>query len=404
MKIIHIFDHSFPLQDGYSARSLAILQGQKKRDWEVFPLTGTRQDSISEQAELLYGINFYRTINKNSIFSKIPVVKQIWSIWLVYKRLISLIEDNRPDVLHAHSPALNGIAAIYAGRRFHIPVVYEVRAFWEDAAVDQGTSTSQGWRYKMTRSLENYVFRNVQQVTAICEGLKNEIENRLVFSDLVTVVPNAVEFERFCKPLPPDSELISKFELTEGHTIGFIGSFYDYEGLDLAIRAMPCLLDKYQNIKLLLVGSGLQYQNLRKLVVELKLESKVLFTGKVPFSEVERYYSVIDILVYPRKQLRLTNLVTPLKPLEAMAQQKIFVASDVGGHRELIKNGETGILFKAEDINSFIISVNMLLSSKELQDKIRKNGLDFVKNDRNWPRSIEKYEKVYKTACHRIFV
>ena len=209
MKIIHIFDHSFPLQDGYSARSLAILQGQKKRDWEVFPLTGTRQNSISEQAESLYGINFYRTINKKSIFSKMPVVKQIWSIWLVYKRLISLIEDKRPDVLHAHSPALNGIAAIYAGRRFHIPVVYEVRAFWEDAAVDQGTSTSQGWRYKMTRSLENYVFRNVQQVTAICEGLKDEIENRLVFSDLVTVIPNAVEFERFCKPLSPDSELIS---------------------------------------------------------------------------------------------------------------------------------------------------------------------------------------------------
>lgn len=395
MKIIHIFDHSFPLQDGYSARSLAILQNQKKRDWEIFPLTGTRQNSVSEQSELLYGIDFHRTINAKSLFSKIPVLKQFWSIWLVYKRLILLIKDKKPDILHAHSPALNGIAAIYAGRRFKIPVVYEVRAFWEDAAVDQGTSTPQGWRYKMSRSLENFVFRNVQQVTTICEGLKSDIEDRNICENSVTVIPNAVEFERFTKYLPPDEEIISKFNLNLGTTLGFVGSFYDYEGLDLAIRAMPNLLKLNPDIRLLLVGSGMQDQNLRDLVVTMKLQGNVFFTGKVPFSEVERYYSVIDVLVYPRKQLRLTNLVTPLKPLEAMAQQKIFVASDVGGHRELIKNGETGILFKADNICSFVTSVNTLLGSKKLQSTLRKNGLEFVRNERNWANSVEKYEKVY---------
>ena len=395
MKIIHIFDHSFPLQDGYSARSLAILQNQKKRNWQVFPLTGTRQNSISDQSESLYGIDFYRTIDSKSFISRIPVFKQFWSIWLVYKRLILLIKEQKPDILHAHSPALNGIAAIFAGRRFKIPVIYEVRAFWEDAAVDQGTSTSQGWRYKLTRSLENFVFKNAHQVTAICEGLKSDIENRKICTNSVTVIPNAVEFERFGNFLAPDLEIISNFNLTLGNTLGFIGSFYDYEGLDLAIRAMPILLKSIPNIKLLLIGSGLQDQNLRDLVVSMNLQGIVLFTGKVPFSEVERYYSVIDILVYPRKRLRLTDLVTPLKPLEAMAQQKIFVASDVGGHRELIKNGENGILFEADNIRSFVDSVNTLLGSEELQSNIKRNGLEFVKNDRNWTRSVEKYEKVY---------
>lgn len=402
MKIIHIFDHSFPMQDGYSARSLSILQGQLKRAWEVFPLTGTRQNSQNDDPELFYGINFYRTINKKSLFSKIPVIKQFWTIWLLYHRLILLIKEKKPDVLHAHSPALNGIAAIFAGRRFHIPVVYEVRAFWEDAAVDQGTSTPQGWRYKMSRLLENYVFCNVHQVTAISEGLKNDIEKRHIFDGSVTIIPNAVELDRFSKLLAPDLHLISEYNLSKGCTIGFVGSFYDYEGLDLAIHAMPLLLQGNPNLRLLLVGNGLQDRNLRELVIRLKLENKVLFTGKVPFSEVERYYSVIDVLVYPRKLLRLTELVTPLKPLEAMAQQKIFIASDVGGHRELIKNEVTGILFKAGDIDSFVNAVNNLICSEELQNKIKKNALNFVKNERNWSKNIEKYEQVYANSIDMV--
>ena len=395
MKIIHIFDHSFPVQDGYSARSLAILQGQKKRNWEIFPLTGTRQNSCNEQSDSIYGIDFYRTINNKSLFSKVPVLKQFWSIWMVYQRLISLIKEKNPDILHAHSPALNGIAAIYAGRRFKIPVVYEVRAFWEDAAVDQGTSTEQGWRYKLTRSLENFVFRNVQQVTTICEGLKNDIKSRNICDQSITVIPNAVEFERFSKSFIPDEQIISNFNLTIGSTLGFIGSFYDYEGLDLAIRAMPVLMKTNPNIKLLLIGTGLQDLNLRNLVTSMGLENNVLFAGKVPFAEVERYYSVIDVLVYPRKKLRLTDLVTPLKPLEAMALQKIFIASDVGGHRELVENGVTGVLFKADNIDSFVNTVNSLLGCKQLQNTVRKNGLEFVKNERNWTKSVEKYEKVY---------
>ena len=395
MKIIHIFDHSFPVQDGYSARSLAILQGQKKRNWEIFPLTGTRQNSCNEQSDSIYGIDFYRTINNKSLFSKVPVLKQFWSIWMVYQRLISLIKEKNPDILHAHSPALNGIAAIYAGRRFKIPVVYEVRAFWEDAAVDQGTSTEQGWRYKLTRSLENFVFRNVQQVTTICEGLKNDIKSRNICDQSITVIPNAVEFERFSKSFIPDEQIISNFNLTIGSTLGFIGSFYDYEGLDLAIRAMPVLMKTNPNIKLLLIGTGLQDLNLRNLVTCMGLENNVLFAGKVSFAEVERYYSVIDVLVYPRKKLRLTDLVTPLKPLEAMALQKIFIASDVGGHRELVENGVTGVLFKAENIDSFVNTVNSLLGCKQLQNTVRKNGLEFVKNERNWTKSVEKYEKVY---------
>ena len=395
MNILHIFDHSFPLQDGYSARSLAILQEQERRGWKVFPLTGPRQGSLNDDSELIFNINFFRTGNRISLLLKLPFLKQFWTIWLIYRRLISLVVELRPEVIHAHSPALNGVAAIFAGRRFGIPVVYEVRAFWEDAAVDQGTSRSEGLRYKMTRRLENYVFRNVDHVTAICEGLKRDIDSRQICSRPVVVVPNAVEFERFSVVLERQNDMASRLDLTEGFTLGFIGSFYDYEGLDLAIRAMPKLLTYNPKLRLLLVGGGLAERELRQLTAQLNLEKNVIFTGKVPFAEVEKYYSLIDLLVYPRKLLRLTELVTPLKPLEAMAQRKVFVASDVGGHRELIIDKFNGILFKAECLESYINSVQDILRNEPLREKLKVNGIEFVRKERTWAKSIDAYKNIY---------
>ena len=264
--------------------------------------------------------------------------------------------------------------------------------------MDQGTSSPEGFRYKITRALENHVFNNAQQVTAICEGLKKDIDDRKLCASPVVVIPNAVETSRFSKPLPRDLDLAASYGLTEGLTLGFIGSFYDYEGIDLAIRAMPKLLKDHPETRLLLVGGGMQEAALRALVTGLNLEKKVIFTGRVHFGEVEKYYSIIDVLVYPRKSLRLTELVTPLKPLEAMAQKKVFIASDVGGHKELIRHGETGVLFKADCIDSYVQKVQELLFSKNLQEKLKQQGLDFVCSERTWVKSVKEYEKVYASA------
>lgn len=398
MKILHVFDHSLPLQDGYSSRSWAILQQQRARGWIVYPVTGPRQNSTADAEEVVSGMTFYRTTDRPSIWGRLPVIKQFWTIWLVYVRLCQLIPTLKPDVLHAHSPALNGVAAHLAAKRFGLPLVYEVRAFWEDAAVDQGTSSEGGLRYKLTRGLENYVFKRANRVTTICEGLKRDIEARGLCKAPITVIPNAVEYERFSKEMPRDEDLAAQYGFVAGNTLGFIGSFYDYEGLDLLIAAMPDLLQQNPNIKLLLVGGGVQDQALRQQTERLGLQSAVIFTGKVPFAEVERYYSVIDILVYPRKSLRLTELVTPLKPLEAMAQRKVFIASDVGGHHELVEDGVTGVLFKADNREALIEAINGLIGRPDLQQTLCENGLSFVRNERNWTNSVANYVQVYGGA------
>ncbi len=398
MKILHVFDHSVPVQDGYATRSWAILQEQLARGWQVLPMTGPRQGSTSDCSEAVSGLTFHRTWDRPSWPARLPVVRQFWSIWLMYQRLRTLIPELRPDVVHAHSPALNGVAAYWAARRFGLPLVYEVRAFWEDAAVDQGTSSEHGLRYRLTRALENHVFKRAHRVVAICEGLRADIEARQLCSQPVAVVPNAVEHERFAQPTARDTALADKHGLQAGHTLGFIGSFYDYEGLDLAIRAMPGLLVQDPAMKLLLVGGGQQEQALRALAESLGLQHAVVFTGKVPFSEVERYYSVIDLLVYPRKSLRLTETVTPLKPLEAMAQRRVFVASNVGGHRELVQHGETGVLFSADDVGALVQAVQQLLSNVDLQQRLKVNGERFVCEERNWKNSVAVYEAVYASA------
>jgi PEP-CTERM/exosortase A-associated glycosyltransferase len=328
----------------------------------------------------------------------VPALQQ----WLVVRRLAQRLDEvvkiERPDLIHAHSPALNGLAALLVGRSVGLPVVYECRAFWEDAAVNLGTSRSWGLRYRLTRALETYVFRRADAVTCICEGLRRDIASRGVSSAKITVIPNAVDAERFSFSAPRDECLAAELGLSGCRVLGFIGSFYDYEGLDLAIRAMPKIITRYPNVRLLLVGGGPRASELQEQVRSLGLNDRVMFTGRVPHDDVERYYSVIDILIYPRRAMRLTELVTPLKPLEAMAQGKPVIASDVAGHQELIRDGETGRLFNAGDPHALAQTTLDMLSAPGDWEAYRTAGRAYVESARTWRTSVSAYTSVYAAA------
>ena len=146
---------------------------------------------------------------------------------------------------------------------------------------------------------------------------------------------------------------------------------------------------------MLLVGGGPQEAALKAQSQRLGLVDKVVFTGRVPHAEVQSYYDLVDVLAYPRHSMRLTELVTPLKPLEAMAQGRLLVASDVGGHKELIRHGETGILFKAGSVNSLAQSIIDLLSQRERWPALRQAGRRFVEAERSWAASSINYRTPY---------
>jgi PEP-CTERM/exosortase A-associated glycosyltransferase len=396
VKILHVLDHSIPLHSGYTFRTRSILEQQRALGWQTEHLTSTKHTAPSEPVEEVDGLRFYRTAPGGGPASRLPVLSQVAVIRDLKRRLAEVVRETAPDLIHAHSPALNGVAAVGVGREAGLPVVYEVRAFWEDAAVDLGTSRPGGLRYRLTRAMETWVLRRAAAITTICEGLRNDIVGRRIPPEKVTVIPNAVDVSRFRLPDARDAALEAELGLLGKRVLGFIGSFYSYEGLALLVDAMPAMLREAPGMRLLLVGGGNEAERLHRQAEELGIADALVFTGRVPHDQVARYYTLCDAMVYPRLSIRLTELVTPLKPLEAMAQGKIVVASDVGGHRELIRPGETGVLFTAGDKASLAAAVLDLFAHEERWPALRTAGRDFVERERSWTASVMRYQPVYE--------
>jgi glycosyltransferase involved in cell wall biosynthesis len=215
------------------------------------------------------------------------------------------------------------------------------------------------------------------------------------------VSPNGVDLHLFGEPAPRDAEISGQLGLDGADTIGFIGSFYDYEGLDDLIAAMPALLARRPKAQLVMVGGGPMEEQLRAQAFASPAANAIHFVGRVPHEAVERYYSVIDLLVYPRKHMRLTDLVTPLKPIEAMAQRRLVAASDVGGHRELIRDGETGTLFAPDDPSALAQAVAKAFENRAGWEAQRARARTFVEAERNWSSNIARYEPVYHDLMAR---
>ncbi|MBK9234553.1 MAG: glycosyltransferase, exosortase A system-associated [Rhodoferax sp.] len=391
LRILHVLDHSAPLHSGYAFRTLSILREQRKLGWETVHLTTPKQGPTEALSEDFEGWTFHRTPNADG-------AGLITQMRMTARRIDEVVAQTRPDVIHAHSPVLNALPSLWVGRRRHLPVVYEMRASWEDAAVDHGTTTEGSLRYKISRGLESFALRRADQVTTICEGLRGDITVRGVPADRITVIPNAVDVAEFQFGKPSDAALRASLGLDGATVLGFAGSFYGYEGIDLIIEAARRMLPSHPMLRVLLVGGGPRDAALKSQAQAAGIGDKVIFTGRVPHQDVQRYYELIDVLAYPRLPIRLTELVTPLKPLEAMAQGRMFVASDVGGHRELVHHGETGFLFKAGDPAALVAALEDLLARRDSWQRIREQARRFVEVERTWTTSISHYRGVYRRA------
>jgi PEP-CTERM/exosortase A-associated glycosyltransferase len=243
--------------------------------------------------------------------------------------------------------------------------------------------------------LETYALKRVTAITTICEGLRTDILSRGIPADRITVIPNGVDVEEFAPGGVADLALKERLGLAGATVIGFAGSFYSYEGLDLLLSVLPQVLARVPEVRVLLVGGGPQEAALKAQAASLGVADKVVFAGRVPHAEVKRYYDLIDVLAYPRHAMRLTELVTPLKPLEAMAQSKLLIASDVGGHRELIRDDETGLLFRAGDATSLATKILAALADRSRWPPIQRAARRFVEVERTWRGSVAGYAPIY---------
>ena len=398
IRILHILDHSLPMMSGYTTRTRAILKAQAARGWAVAGVTGLKHTAGSilpgdEVCEVVDGLTFHRTQAGRG-----------WgrgrshpaAIGALAGRIVEVAREFRPDILHAHSPVLDALAALRAGRRLKLPVLYEIRAFWEDASVGNGTGHEGSAKFRLTRWAETQAARRADAVATICHGLKADLIVRGIPEAKIVVSPNGVDHGLFGTPEPRDDALATELGLTGATVLGFIGSYYPYEGLDLLIAAMPAIVAAHPDVHLLLVGGGPEELALRFQAADSPVADRIHFAGRVPHDVVGRYYGLVDLFVYPRRAMRLTELVTPLKPLEAMAEGRLVAASDVGGHRELMTDGVTATLFPPDDPAALADAVTALLADRSGWAARRAAAREAVRRDRNWSSNISRYEPVYR--------
>ena len=392
-RVLHILDHSLPLHSGYTFRTRAILKSQQAAGLTVRGVTGPRHADAGPEIEEIDGLTFDRVAGR---FAGPPGLSEWREIEAFREGIEGVARQWQPEVLHAHSPALCGMAGLRAAKRLGLPFVYEIRAFWEDAAVGNGTGREGSLKYRLTRALENRVVAGADAVFTICKGLRDDLVARGHDGERIGLSPNGVDLALFGDPVARDDALAHELGIGAGPVVGFIGSFYDYEGLDDLVAALPALRQRHPHAQLLLVGGGPMEEALRAQAAASPAGDAIVFTGRVPHAEVERYYSLIDVLAYPRKHSRLTDLVTPLKPLEAMAQRRIVAASDVGGHRELITDGQTGLLFPPDDPMRMAASLADFIDRRDSWPTMREAGRAHVAAHHDWARNVQRYQRVYQ--------
>ena len=398
MRILHVLDHSLPMLDGYAVRSKHIVEGQRAAGLDVAAVTAYMPQVAVPPEEEINGVRYYRTLpgNPKCFAAWLPLMRQkLRQRWLD-ERLREAAEEFRPDLIHSHSPVLYGVRAQVQAARRGIPFVYEVRAFWEDAASEQGKFGERSIRYRLLRRMETRLFRKAAAVVAISQRLCDEIVGRGIAKEKVVLAPNGVDTALFA-PRARNEELAERLGLAGRVVIGYLGSFFGFEGVQVLIRAAGAITQQAPDASVLIVGGGRHEEAVRREADAAGLpKDRLLLTGRVPFEEVIDYYSIMDVLVYPRLSHRLTELVTPLKPLEAMSMGKAVAGSSVGGIEELIQHSRTGLLFEPGNPGALAEACIRLAGDPGLRGKLGAGAREYIDAKRRWPDIIPRYIELYE--------
>ncbi len=404
LRVLHVLDHSWPVHTGYSIRSLHLIAAQYRLGLRPQALTGPLQtvDDPNATETVVENITYRRTpfrgkFSEWAISRRRPVLREAAVVRLIRNRILELLENDTVDLVHAHSPALCGLGALQAARSKRLPFVYELRAFWEDAAVDQNKTSTRSLRYRLSQKLEDYVVHRADAVVGISQAILDELKKRKTEPAKLFHVPNGVDTEKFA-PGSRNESLAAKLGLGSEPVLGFIGSLYRWEGVAWLVRAVTELRRCGTACKLLIVGDGEEMPAVREAVRELNAGDFIQVLGRVPHDEIERYYSVVDVLVYPRHSIRLTELVTPLKPLEAMALGKAILGSDVGGIRELVESEKTGVLYRADNVEDFCVQAKRVLAQATLRRKLGEEAREFILREKDWNVLARRYIDIYDFA------
>ncbi|MFL0576517.1 glycosyltransferase family 4 protein [Brevibacterium luteolum] len=399
--ILYAIHNSLPFHaTGYATRSHGILSALKQLGWNVeavtrlgypYDLPGNALMKEVPVSDRIDGVVYRRLLNGREIEKKNPVVPYIQRYAAAIEQLAI---EQRPAIIHAASNHLNGLAAVSAARELGIPSIYEIRGLWEITRASRDPEFANGKIFKFISRMEADAAKAATRVLTLTNALKDEMVSRGVDPSKIRVVPNGVDTTRFV-PQPADSDLAKQLGLDGKMIIGYVGSVLDYEGLDLLVESVEDMSNYRDDFHVLIVGDGADLERLREKVSAMNLDSTITFTGRVEHGQVEAFYSLIDIAPFPRKPLDVCELVSPLKPFEAMAMGKAVVVSDVAAMREFIVHDVNGISHEKGSAISLTSALNRLLDDPDEVARLGKRAREWVVQNRDWRSIARNIDEVY---------
>ncbi|AKQ57175.1 glycosyltransferase [Bordetella hinzii] len=388
-RVLNILAFSLPYTSvGYATRSHGLAIGIRNAGWEVRPYTrpGFPYDFKSElegqdlpPQDDIDGVPYRRIFD----FSR-KGMNEVEYMLAAIEHYEHVIRAEAPEIVHAASNYVTALPALIAARRLGVPFVYEVRGFWEVTRSSRDDSFEHTAKYRYMQLFEGLTARHADHVITITTAMKEELMARGVPESNVSIAYNSVDPTRFV-PRKAKRELADALGIPQGvPVIGYVGSFVDYEGLDDLVTACAGLQQAGRDFRLLLVGDGAVFESLRQQVEASGLQDKTIMTGRVPHDLVEDYYSLIDIAPFPRKPWEVCELVSPLKPYEAMALEKAVVVSGTRALREIVAHGENGLVFAKGNVKDLQRKLDELLVDTECRIRLGKDGRAWVNRERSW--------------------
>jgi len=341
---------------------------------------------------VLDGIVYRRLDDKEKTFKKGADEHYICTY---AKALESEIDAYGYTLLHAHSNYLNALAAIYAGSAKRIPVVYEMRGVWHITRTTLDTAFEHGGMYAYESQMEKAALYYADCVVVLSKAMEHLVKRWGVDETKIHLIPNAVDTARFV-PIPKSEVLVQKYGLEDKCVIGFLGSLTGYEGLKELVESVNELVEEgYDDLVLMIVGDGREKESLEKLA-NVK---HTIFTGRVPYDEVDAYYSLFDICPFPRNNYEVCRYVPPMKVLEAMAMEKAVIVSNVAPLQEMVRDRKEGLVCKADSVESVKQAIVTLYKDRVLRESLGSAAREWVVQNRSWEENRVRYKALYDSLC-----
>jgi glycosyltransferase involved in cell wall biosynthesis len=396
LRVLHVVTNALPHTNaGYTQRTHRIALGQRAAGLDPhvvtrlgYPLTKGVPDTRPRVD--VDGVPYHRLLPWTAPAGPDQELRA------ALRRAGALVERLRPDVLHAASNHRNAALALALGRRFGLPVVYEVRGFLEESWLsrDPSRSTSDAF-YLAERAAETAAMAAADLVVTLGRTMRDDIVARGVDPESVLVVPNAVD-EAFLEPLPGGAGVRGGLGIGPADfVVGTTTTCYGYEGLDTLVDAVAALRARGVPAHALVVGDGPELGALRERARAAGLEGAAHFPGRVPAGEVRGYHAALDVFCVPRRDDRVSRLVTPLKPVEAMAGGLPVVASDVPALAEIVAAGITGDLVPPGDPVALADRLERLAAEPETRAAYGRAARERVGRDRTWTAAAHRYAAAY---------